>query len=96
MFRLQRGTRLRLMSAILLGLLACVFLAVWKRSGKSNSSKNTIVKHSVDTPAEEALKYWTAEKKRHAQPAEMPNVDAIDHEKQHPKRPPHKPDPHQD
>ena len=80
------------MSAILFGLLACIFLAAWKRSGKSNPSKSTIVKHSVDTPAEEALKYWTAEKKRHAQPAEMPDVDAIDQEKQHPHHPPRKPD----
>lgn len=85
------------MSAILFCLLACVFLAVWKRSGKSDSSKDTIVKHPVDTPAEEALKYWTAEKKRHARPVDLPNVDAIDQDKQHPHHPPRKPDSsHQD
>lgn len=85
------------MSAILLCLLVCVFLAVWKRSGKSNSSKNTVVKHPVDAPAEEVLKYWTAEKKRHAKPADLPDVDAIDQDQQHPHRPPRKPDSsHQD
>lgn len=91
MFRIQRRTRLRLLSAILLCLFVFVCLAAWKRSGKSSSSRNTVVKHSVDTPAEEVLKYWTDEKMRHARPADLPNVDAIDQEKQHPHRPQRKP-----
>ena len=54
----------------------------------SKSTPSTkIIKHSVDTPADEALKYWTADKMRNAKPAPMPEVNALERGKQRPRRP---------
>ena len=94
MSRQQKLTRLPLVGTILLCLLVGVYLFAWKRFSKSAPSA-TIVKHSVETPADEALKYWTADKMRDAKAAPLPNVNALEREKQHPRRPPHPSGPHQ-
>lgn len=60
------------------------------------NSKNNIVKHSVETPADEALKYWTADKMRDAQAAPMPNTNALKRRKKHPRRSHHKKNARQD
>lgn len=51
-----------------------------------------IVHHTVETPPDEALKYWTDKKKRKAKPAPMPHVEAPGEKKEPPQRPPHTPD----
>jgi hypothetical protein len=61
---------------IVLCLLAGVYLAAWKRSSKAAPSPK-ITKHTVETPAEDALKYWSADKMRSAQPTPLPNVTAL-------------------
>jgi len=55
-------------------------------------SESPIVKHRVDTPPDEALKYWTAGKMRKAKPAHQPHVNASEREKQQSQRPPQAPD----
>jgi hypothetical protein len=87
MSRQQRLIQLPLVGTILLGLLVGVYLFAWKRFSKRDSSA-TIVKHSVETPSDEALKYWTADNMRKAKPANLPHVNAQDRGKQHPQRPP--------
>ncbi len=94
MSRQQKLLYLPLVGLILLGLLAGAYLVAWKRFSKSAPSPR-IIKHPVETPADEALKYWTADKMRHAKAAPMPNVNDLDQGKQHPRRHPHPPDPHQ-
>ena len=60
-------------------------------SQQQPDADSPIVKHTVDDP-DEALKYWTADKKRKAKPAHLPHLHAPDHEQQQP-RPPQPPDP---
>jgi len=79
---------------ILLGLLFGLYMAVWKRASKGDSSKN-IVKHSVGGSPNDALNYWTADKMRKAKPAEMPHVQTPGQEKRRPQDPPHTSHPHQ-
>ena len=93
MSRQQRLIYLPLVGTILLCLLVCVFLAAWKRFSKPDPSI-TIIKHSVDTPSDDALKYWTADKMRNAKAAPLPNVNTLDRGKKHPRRPPHASSPH--
>ena len=52
-------------------------------SQQQPDSESPIVKHTVGTPPDETLKYWTAEKKRKAKPAHQPHINAPDHEKPH-------------
>src|SRR5438093_3149165 len=80
--------QLPLVGSILLCLLVGVYLLAWKRFSKPDPSA-TIIKHSVDTPSDEALKHWTADKMRNAKAANLPNVNALSRGKQHPRRPPH-------
>ena len=85
MSRQQRLIFLPLVGTTLLCLLVGIY-AAWKRRSKSDPPAK-IIKHSVETPAEEALKYWTADKKRSAKPAEMPKTNALSRKKrqmQHP------------
>src|SRR6266852_6509512 len=93
MLQQQRLIRLPLVGTILLCLLVGVYLFTWKRFSKPAPSA-TIVKHSVETPADEALKYWTADKMRNAKAPPLPNVNALKRGKQHPRRPPHPSGPH--
>ena len=83
----QRLIQLPLVGMILLCLLAIVYLLAWKRNSKRDPSA-TIIKHSVDTSPDDALKYWTADKMRDAKGADLPNVHTLDPEKQHSRRPP--------
>jgi hypothetical protein len=86
MSRQQGLIYLPLGGTILLCLLVGVYLFAWKRFSKSTPSTK-IVKHSVDTPSDEALKYWTADKMRNAKPAPLPEVNALERGKQRPRRP---------
>ncbi len=86
MSRQQRLIYLPLVGTLLLCLLVGVYLLTWKRFSKPAPS---IRKHSVETPADDALKYWTADKMRNAKAAPLPNVDTLDRGKRHPRRPPH-------
>ena len=83
----QRLIQLPLVGMILLCLLAIVYLLAWKRFSKRDPSA-TIIKHSVDTSPDDALKYWTADKMRTAKAANLPNVTALHRGKRHPRRPP--------
>lgn len=86
MSRQQSLIQLPLVGAILLCLFVGVYLFAAKRFAKRGASA-TIVKHPVETPSDDALKYWTVDKMRKAKPAEMPHVDAPDQGKAHPRRP---------
>jgi hypothetical protein len=88
MSRQQRLIQLPLVGTILLCLLVGVYLFAWKRFSK-RAPATTIIKHSVETPSDDALKYWTADKMRNAKAAEMPNVNALERGKQHTQHPPH-------
>jgi hypothetical protein len=88
MSRQQRLIFLPLVGTTLLCLIVGVYLAAWKRFSKSTSSI-TIMKHSVETPSDDALTYWTADKMRNAKAAPLPNVNAHDGGKHHKRRPPH-------
>jgi hypothetical protein len=88
MSRQKRLIQLPLVGTILLCLLAGLYLVARKRSSKPDPSA-TIIKHSVETSSDDALNYWTTDKMRAAKPVELPNVDALSREKQHPPHPPH-------
>lgn len=90
----QRLFPLPLIGLILLGLLIALYLVTGKRPSQDDSSKN-IARHSVDTSPENALKYWTAKKMRHAKPAEMPEVNTLKPEKEHSQGPSHTSQEHQ-
>jgi len=85
MSRQQKLIQLPLVSTLLLCLLAGVYLFASKRFPKRASS-SSIEKHSLDTPSEEALKYWTADKMRKAKPVDLPNVKAPERGKRQPRR----------
>jgi hypothetical protein len=86
MSRQLRLIFLPLVGTIVVSLLVGIYLAAGKRRSKSDPVK--IIKHSVETPAEDALKYWTADKKRGAKPAPMPNVTALSRKKRQSHQPP--------
>jgi hypothetical protein len=94
MLRQRKLIYLPLVGTILLCLLIGVYLAAWKRFAKPAPAA-TIRKHPVETPADEALKYWTADKMRNAKAAPLPQVNDLDRRKQHPRRPPHSSSSHQ-
>src|SRR5260221_1397026 len=94
MLQQQNLIRLPLVGTILLCVLVGVYLFAWKRFSKPAPSA-TIVKHEVETPADETLKYWTADKMRNAKAAPLPDVKALDRGKQHPRRPLHRSGPQQ-
>jgi hypothetical protein len=83
MSRQQRLIYLPLVGTALLCLLIGVYVAAWKRRSKSDPSAK-VVKHSLETPSEDTLKYWTADKMRNARPAKLPNVNALSRRKQQP------------
>ena len=87
MSRQQKLIYLPLVGTILLSLLVGVYLAAWKRFSKSDPPAG-IMKHSVETPSDDVLNYWTADKMRNAKPANLPNVTDLEREKQQPRRPP--------
>ena len=77
MSRQWRSIQLPLVGAILACLLVGVYLFACKRFSEPDPS-TTIIKHSVETDPNEALKYWTADRMRDAKPADLPNVDTLD------------------
>ena len=83
----QRLIYLPLVGTVLLCLLVGVYLAAWKRFSKSTHS-NKVTKHTVETPPDDVLKYWTADRMRNAKAAPLPKVNILDREKQDPRRPP--------
>ena len=80
MSRQKKFIYLPLVGTVLLCLLAGVYLAASKRFSKSTSSSK-VIKHSVETPADETLKYWTADRMRNAKAAPMPKVNVPDRKK---------------
>jgi hypothetical protein len=90
----QKLIYLPLLGTILVCLLVGVYLLAWKRFSKS-ASETRIIKHAVETPADDALTYWTADKMRHAKAAPLPKVNDLERGKRHPRRPPRPSSPHQ-
>jgi hypothetical protein len=93
MSRQQKLTLLPLVGTILLCLLVGVYLAAAAR--KRPAKPSPIIKHPVETPSDDALKYWTKDKMRKAKPAPLPDVKDLDRGKKPPRRPPHTSDPTQ-
>jgi len=81
----QRRSYLPLAGIVLLCILSAIYFAAGKRKAKSEHSDG-VVKHSVETPADEVLKHWTADKMREAQPAQMPTTNALKPKKQRSRR----------
>jgi hypothetical protein len=90
MSRQPRLIQLSVVGTALLGLIVGVYLVTYKRFSRQNP---TIIKHSVDTSPDDALKYWTGERMRNAQPAHMPNITSLDGRKERQRRSPHSSDP---
>jgi hypothetical protein len=84
MLQKQKFIYLPLVGTIILCLLVGVYLAATKRSSKSTRS-NKVKKHRVETPPEDALKYWTADRMRNAKAAPLPKVNSLDREKREPR-----------
>jgi len=93
MSRLQKPIQLPLVGMIILCLLAIAYLIAGKKRSSKPGPSATIIKHPVDTSADDTLKYWTADKMRRAKGADLPHVNALDQEKKHPQRPPDKSNP---
>ena len=83
----QKLIYLPLVGTILLCLLVGVYLAAAKRFSKSTPPVK-IKKHSVETPADETLKYWTADRMRKAKAAPLPQVNVLERGKHQTRRPP--------
>ncbi|MDQ6662170.1 MAG: hypothetical protein M3Z24_14545 [Chloroflexota bacterium] len=92
MSRQQRLIYLPLVGPTLLCLLVGVCLAAWKRFSRPDPSAR-VVKHSVETPPDDALKYWTEDKMRNARPVKLPNVNTLSRGKQQPRHPPNSSNP---
>ncbi len=92
MLQHRRFNRLPLVGVLLLGLLAGVYLAMAARKRLAQSDEAAgVARHSVDTSAGDALKYWTEERMRSAKPAKMPkvkNIKPLVGRKKRSKRPP--------
>ncbi len=87
MFRQTQFMRLPLIGMIILSGLVAVYLFAGKRFSKPVPAAR-IRKHTVKTAPEDALKYWTEDKMRKAQGAEMPRVNKVGQEKEQPGRSP--------
>jgi hypothetical protein len=75
MVQQRRLIYLPLVGVALIGLLAGVYLLAGRRFMKKDA-QGGVARHTVETPAEDVLKYWTADKMRSARPAPLPKVDA--------------------
>lgn len=87
MLRQQRLIYLPLIGTALLCALVGAYLMLWRRSSKPKPPAS-VVEHTVETPAADVLKYWTADKMRTAAPAPLPQVNTREREKRQPRRPP--------
>ncbi len=83
----QRPFQLAWLGALLLSLLAGIYLFAWKRLLKLRRSRK-VVKHSVETSPDEALQYWTEDKMRSARGVDLPTTDDLHQEKKRPQRSP--------
>lgn len=90
MLHQQGPAQLPLMGALLLCLLVGISLLAWRWFAHSESSDST-ARHSVETPAEDVLKYWTADRMRKARATNMPHIGAPERKKPHPRWPPRMP-----
>lgn len=81
----QRRIYLSLAGAALLCLLSAIYLAAGKRKEKSEHADG-VVKHTVEKPADDILKHWTADRMREAQPAELPTTNALKPKKRRSRR----------
>lgn len=79
----QRIIYIPFVGTLILTLFVVLFLATRKRISKSTSSKK-VAKHKVETPPDEALKYWTTDSMRNAKAVPLPEVNNLDREKQGP------------
>jgi len=86
----QRLIYLPLIGTTLLCLLVGVYLVARKRFKKSTPA-TTSIKHTVETPPDDALTYWTTDRMRNAKATPLPKVNTLDEEKHHP---PHTPRSH--
>lgn len=80
----QRFIYIPFVGILILALFVVLFLATRKRISKSTQSKK-VTKHKVETPPDEALKYWTKDRMRNAKAAPLPEVNKLDREKQDPR-----------
>ncbi|HEY1352124.1 MAG TPA: hypothetical protein VGF67_21090 [Ktedonobacteraceae bacterium] len=88
----QGSIQLPLAGAFLLCLLVGGALLAWRWLAQSESS-DAVTKHTVETPAEDVLKYWTADRMRKTKATNMPHVGAPQQKKPGPRRPPRQPGP---
>jgi hypothetical protein len=77
----QQRFIIALVGSVLLGFFVGVFLFAWKRSAKADAGAKKVIKHTAETSADDALKYWTSERMRRAKPAKMPTTDALERDK---------------
>jgi hypothetical protein len=82
----QNNTQLPLIGGFLLGLLMVAGLLTWQRQ-RQPARVSAMARQKTKTSPEEALRYWTADKKRKAKPAPMPHIDTSNQEKKQPQRP---------
>jgi hypothetical protein len=87
MTRQQKLNYLPLVGVTLLCLLVVVYLFARKRSSQPEPAA-AVARHSVETPADNVLKYWTADRMSSAKAAPMPKVDTVDQKKRQPRRQP--------
>ena len=85
MTRQQNFNYLPLVGVMLLSLLVIVYLFARKRSSQPAPA---VARHSVETPADDVLKYWSAERMSSAKAAPMPKVDTVEPKKRQPRRHP--------
>jgi len=77
---------------VLLSVLIGLFLVALRRFAKPDPS-GAVIRHSVDTHSDDALKYWTAEKMHNTKNTTMPNITAPDRGKKRSRRSPKTSDP---
>ena len=87
MTRQQNLNYLPLVGIALLSLLVVVYLFARKRSSQPGPAV-AVARHSVETPADDVLKYWTADRMSSAKAAPMPEVTTVDQKKSQPRRQP--------
>ena len=92
MSRQQKLIYVPLVGIVILCLIAGVSLAARKHFSKPTRSIK-VTKHSVKTPADDTLKYWTADRMRNAKATPLPTVTDLERVKQHPQRPKNSPRP---
>lgn len=81
----QRLIYLPLAGIVLLSILTAIYLAAGKRKEKSEHADG-VAKHTVEKPAEDVLKHWTADRMREAQPAPLPTTNALKPKKRRSRR----------